>query len=283
MSTPAGVVTPALTEGSIATPMGAMLDPESHEPHELCMAARVLLKPSTLERSPEGELVGAEEFVHVSGENTTATAQQVDSAAVGRVHLSEDIMEAPSPSSGDALVCAPDDDADPPADVIVRDAGSQLELDAEPADDTDARVVDAPNTAEIIVPVGVSPGQIFRIVIADGRELTIRCPEDAGPGDVLEIDLPPSFGVVADEPEPESPARPAHEVETVEVEVPAGLVPGQAFTATSSWGDVFEVVVPKGTAPGSTLFVELPKPLPESSRGASVGANVPEVTISLFV
>merc|ERR1711924_225106 len=42
-----------------------------------------------------------------------------------------------------------------------------------------------PETAEVIVPAGCGPGNIFRAIIADGRELTIRCPDDGGPGDVL--------------------------------------------------------------------------------------------------
>lgn len=176
------------------------------------------------------------------------------------------------------------DESDPPADGPVRAAGPALELEAEPPDDdADVRMANEPNAAEVIVPAGVTPGEVFRVVIADGRELTVRCPENAGPGDVLEIDLPPG---VADAvgPQLESPTRADDEVENVEVEIPAGLHPGQSFNVTSSWGVEFEVEVPRGTVPGSTLFVELPKPPAVPAAGAPPAAEAPAAaTISLFV
>ena len=38
---------------------------------------------------------------------------------------------------------------------------------------------------------GCKPGDVFGVVIKDGRELSIACPTDANPGDILEIDVPP--------------------------------------------------------------------------------------------
>lgn len=131
---------------------------------------------------------------------------------------------------------------------------------------------DSVDVAEVIVPSGTQPGEVFRAIIADGRELTICCPDDAEPGDVLEVDLPPT----TDTPgrwDPESPDR-MGEFETVEVAIPPDLDAGSAFTVQASWGGVFEVVVPSGTVTGSTLFVELPKhPPTDRTEGAPTPAK----------
>ena len=49
------------------------------------------------------------------------------------------------------------------------------------------------------------------------------------------------------------------EVETAEVAIPEGLRPGDSFSVQATWGGVFQVEVPPGTQPGSTLFVEYPR------------------------
>ena len=117
--------------------------------------------------------------------------------------------------------------------------------------------------AEVQVPAGTRPGELFRATIADGRELTIACPADAEPGDFLEIELPPSFpsgeAAVVTVPEMESPHYAPGEFETVEVAVPADKKPGDTFSVQASWGGVFEVSVPRGTKAGSTLFIEVPR------------------------
>jgi hypothetical protein len=58
--------------------------------------------------------------------------------------------------------------------------------------------------------------------------------------------------------------------ETVEMVVPDECRPGDFFFVEASWGGLFEVEVPPGTAEGSILFVELPRPLQtgESASGA---------------
>jgi hypothetical protein len=49
-------------------------------------------------------------------------------------------------------------------------------------------------TSLVEIPAGVRPGDIFRA----GR-FPVSCPEDAGPGDVLEIDLPPGAQLSGDD------------------------------------------------------------------------------------
>ena len=140
-----------------------------------------------------------------------------------------------------------------------------------------------PLVAEILVPAGTKPGEVFRVVIADGRELTIRCPTDATAGDVLEIDLPPTVRAQA-EPDSPVPSAPV-EMETAEVAIPSGLQAGESFSVKASWGGVFQVEVPRGTVPGSTLFVEYPKhppaPSPSGTHAARQEAGKAQVQLTI--
>lgn len=277
-----GTTTPAPTEGSMATPMVEMLDGESNEPRAVYDAARVLVEPPA-----------AIEPVQQFAIDAPPPTPRAEEEAPGEDPLAErqtsDDVE-PDQGSADSLAPAPasslisgGDDEEPPADGAAREAAPALTLDAEPPDeDADVRMHAElkATTAEVMVPAGTAPGDIFRVIIADGRELTIRCPMDGSPGDMLEIDLPPIDTVV--EQEPESPVGPRADMETAEVEIPPGLEPGQSFSATASWGGKFEVVVPRGTRPGSTLFVEMPKYPPAFSEETQAEPPAPAV-ISLFV
>merc|ERR1712164_189091 len=90
------------------------------------------------------------------------------------------------------------------------------------------------NVSDVVVPPGTRPGEIFRAVVADGRELTICCPDDAQPGDVLEIDLPPASSTMADSPDASGRSSSGGDFETVEVAVPPDRKPGDAFTVQAS-------------------------------------------------
>jgi hypothetical protein len=170
------------------------------------------------------------------------------------------------PRGDDAII-----DAAPPIDENVRMVGSAPDVSdhdpmgtARPSDrasptSSDEVAKTEIEIAEILVPAGVQSGDVFRVVLTDGRELTIACPDDAGPGDLLEIDLPPAEDGDLGMREPSSPELGGGDGETAEVVIPEGLQAGQSFTVESSWGGQFEVTVPRGTLPGSTLFVELPK------------------------
>jgi len=287
-ATPDGATTPAPTEASIFTPMGVMLDPESNEPREVVDAARVLVdapvapiprdassptpregaedaaSPNNmvLPESPSGsrsrkEMLAMIQDAAQASQPTadSGTAQALEPAAERNPARPVGVpTPAESQARGQVRDCTPTPSSTPLANTPFDHVTMGSEL---PPEDLAVRgYADEPETAEVIVPTGCGPGHIFRAIIADGRELTIRCPDDGGPGDVLEIDLPPADHYNA---EPDSPsADMGEDVETAEVIVPTGLLPGQSFTTTASWGGVFEVVVPPGTLPGSTLFVELP-------------------------
>ena len=123
----------------------------------------------------------------------------------------------------------------------------------------------------------------------DGREVVVACPASASPGDVLEIDVPyadagelPSLmdaseragtPYVAASDSDDDDGQP---METAEVVVPSECRPGDSFVVESSWGGLFEVQVPPGTAAGSTLFVELPL---QSSSPQRSGIKLPESSV----
>jgi hypothetical protein len=147
-------------------------------------------------------------------------------------------------------------------------------------------------SAEVIVPDGAVAGEDITFTLEDGRQIVISCPDEAMPGDLLEIDAP-----ILDETDVSLldariselhslPAQSASDAmaapsidedednlqltETVEMVVPDECRPGDFFFVEASWGGLFEVEVPPGTAEGSILFVELPRPLQtgESASGA---------------
>ena len=130
--------------------------------------------------------------------------------------------------------------------------------------------------AVVSVPEGSVPGEAFRVILANGHEVVINCPEGAAPGDLLEIDIPDVDAGGVERGEDDGG------FETAEVAVPDECLPGDSFTVQASWGGLFEVVVPRGTVPGSTLFIELPaRPdspsranPPPSSEGESSSSRV---------
>lgn len=128
--------------------------------------------------------------------------------------------------------------------------------------------------AVIKVPEGTKPGEAVRIILASGQEVVINVPEGAGPGDTLEIDIPDMEDCDSDAGDGDVDG----DVETVEVAVPSICQPGDAFTVQASWGGLFEIVVPRGTAPDTTLFVELPGRAPPDYAGPSTPNHPPSIS-----
>ena len=150
-------------------------------------------------------------------------------------------------------------------------------------------------SAEVEVPEGAVPGEDFSVQLDDGREVVVNCPVGAGPGDVLEIDVPGAeatdsevdmspFKSIAAGDDDDDDNQPTTSMETAEVTVPAECRPGDSFVVEASWGGLFEVEVPPGTVEGSTLFVELPlppadgaPPAPPDGAAMTYAAGSPEV------
>jgi len=58
-------------------------------------------------------------------------------------------------------------------------------------------------------------------------------------------------------------------LERVQVVVPDGMYEGAPFTVQAAWGSQFEVVVPPGCGPGSTIEIDLPLPTPSAAETAA--------------
>lgn len=126
--------------------------------------------------------------------------------------------------------------------------------------DDPSRARDAGMLVSVCVPDGVYEGQEFTVA-CDGREFLVVCPDNAGPGDEVELTVSPP-------PPPEPP-------DVVEVVVPDGLLSGDEFLVEAAGAAPFYCLVPEGCAGGSLIAVELPRPggscdgAPEAAAGLS--------------
>lgn len=66
-------------------------------------------------------------------------------------------------------------------------------------------------------------------------------------------------------PHADGAAQPVQARVVLQVQVPPGRRPGERFTAQSTWGEQFDVMVPDGTAEGTMINVELKAPLRRKS------------------
>eukprot|EP00316_Scyphosphaera_apsteinii_P023354 CAMPEP_0119308466 /NCGR_PEP_ID=MMETSP1333-20130426/10978_1 /TAXON_ID=418940 /ORGANISM="Scyphosphaera apsteinii, Strain RCC1455" /LENGTH=579 /DNA_ID=CAMNT_0007312231 /DNA_START=302 /DNA_END=2042 /DNA_ORIENTATION=+ len=57
----------------------------------------------------------------------------------------------------------------------------------------------APTVMAVDVPAGADPGQTVQVTLPDGTKLLMKLPDDALPGDQIEIDMPPENGKSAQE------------------------------------------------------------------------------------
>lgn len=276
--------TPALSDG-LMSPMGQMLKPNANEAKAVLDAAKALRgdfkvivpgpAPAPARDEPSIKAV-APVAAPVEADAATDVPEPAPAEASATTPSSVDLpASAPAPAPASDVVSAPvadlELDAEPPSDQEVKLAMPSL-VGGEPGAQTPGLRIppsvqsngsQSSPVAEVMVPTGARPGETFRAMIPDGRELTIACPPDAEPGDVLEIELPPELppgdAAVVNVAEPESPHHAPGDCETIEVAVPAGKQAGDTFSVQASWGGVFAVQVPRGTVPGSTLFIEVPK------------------------
>ena len=104
------------------------------------------------------------------------------------------------------------------------------------------------------VPEGLAPGDSM-CVEAGGQTFTIVVPDDVYAGMSLEVDLP----VDVEQPQ----------TQQVELVVPDGIGPGDAFSVEAEWGEVFEITCPDGSAAGQTILIELPCHLSKTGHQSS--------------
>ena len=142
----------------------------------------------------------------------------------------------------------------------------------------------ARNVIHVQVPAGVSPGQIFNFRLPNGGAGSTQCPPGAGPGSAVPVQVPPLLmqqmgpppqpGMmlvdvngdgIPDVWQPVGAAQPM-QVQPVpmqrsnvcNVQVPAGVGPGQLFTFRFSNGSLSNTQVPVGAGPGAVIPVQMP-------------------------
>ena len=94
---------------------------------------------------------------------------------------------------------------------------------------------------EVVIPDGLYAGDAFT-VSHEGSDFDVVVPDGCSGGMLLTVDVPPPPGAAA------------------EVEVPAGLVPGDQFLMSTADGLELDVVVPDGCYGGDVILVDLPPP-----------------------
>ena len=98
----------------------------------------------------------------------------------------------------------------------------------------------------VTVPHGIGPGDIFEVCCDNGSTVMVECPEDALPGEEIELEV-----------------QDASTPTLVEVTVPDGVAPGEQFLVEMSDGSSFWVELPADCAEpaaGLVLSVEVPAP-----------------------
>ncbi|GMI19493.1 hypothetical protein TeGR_g10335, partial [Tetraparma gracilis] len=118
----------------------------------------------------------------------------------------------------------------------------------------------APQAYMVTIPANVRPGSQFRVLV-NGTELMVTCPANARPGTNVRI-FPP-----AQVPPPTAP-DPTKRMQTFEVEVPAGVSPGQPFQLMAN-GQKVLVTCPPTARAGQRIRFQLPMAGPGDPGGTT--------------
>ena len=102
---------------------------------------------------------------------------------------------------------------------------------------------------EVQVPPGLYEGDTFVVSTADGQEFNVIVPPGCAEGSLLTVGDAPMGG-----PQP------------FEVQVPDGLLAGDAFLVAMENGQELEVFVPDGCQGGDIILVDLPAPPSQTAR-----------------
>lgn len=101
----------------------------------------------------------------------------------------------------------------------------------------------------VIVPDGLHPGDVFDAVLEDDSSVAVTVPDGCYGSMEITISVPS-----LEEP----PVDGADGVMPVEVLVPNGIYPGDAFSVEHADGQLYDITCPDGVGPGDAIFVDLP-------------------------
>jgi len=126
---------------------------------------------------------------------------------------------------------------------------------------------------QIEVPPGVVAGEQMEVSF-EGQAFNVIVPEGVASGMLMEVEI----DIASDDA---SQLEPQATTERIQVMVPDGCQEGAAFMVQATWGGEFEIVVPPGCGPGSTIEIELPGPPdaasdPTEQATGAVEAAAPE-------
>jgi len=102
----------------------------------------------------------------------------------------------------------------------------------------------------VTIPTGVRSGEQFRVMV-NGQELMVTCPPNARPGTNVRI-FPPDPA-----PNQSTSSTSSPQIQTFEVQVPAGVMPGQPFALIAN-GQRVLVTCPSTAGPGQRIRFQLP-------------------------
>jgi len=118
---------------------------------------------------------------------------------------------------------------------------------------------------QVAIPDGVGPGEAF-LVEFNGTQFDITVPDGCEPGMLIEVEVPGGADEPPAEPTAEASGDPAPQL--IEVAIPDGVGPGEAFLVEFD-GTQFNITVPDGCEPGMLIQVEVPVIAPEPTATAA--------------
>jgi len=121
----------------------------------------------------------------------------------------------------------------------------------------------------VTIPAGVRPREQFRVMV-NGQELMVTCPDNARPGTNVRIYPPAPSSRGGGGGGGGGGSRP--QVQTFEVQVPAGVQPGQPFALIAN-GQRVLVTCPATAGPGQRIRFQLPVHNGAGNNKGSVNVN----------
>ena len=120
-----------------------------------------------------------------------------------------------------------------------------------------------PTEFVVVVPQGVGPGDEIEVNTECGHSAFVRIPRHSSSGDLITVEIEAAQQQHYQrhpQQHPTSPGKQQQHMSSSEVEVvvPEGIRPGEAFTVETHDGLCFDVVCPDNCFPGDAIVVALP-------------------------